>query len=332
MAGKWQPPLVPAAFFAVVLGFAGWGGMWRRATLVWGAPRAIGETLMACAVVVWALLLALYALKWWLARERALEEARHPVLCCFIGLVGVATMLVAGIALPYSRLAAQLLLVPGMGFTVVFAVWRTGLLWRGERDEASTTAVLYLPSVAGGFVSATLLAALGYTDWAQMAFGAALLSWLAIESVLLRRLYHGPVLPPALRPTLGIQLAPPSVGAVAYLALSQGAPDLPLPDLPLHMLLGYALLQALLMLRLLKWISAQPFAMPYWGFSFGVTAIAQVPLGMVARGDHGAAATLAPYLFVLSNLAMLWLLVGTLRLLVAGAILPPAPPPAAVAK
>lgn len=319
MAAKWQPPLVPAAFFAVVLGLAGLGSVWRRAVVVYAMPAMVGEALMACAAAVWAVLMVLYVLKWICATDRAVEEARHPVQCCFIGLAGVATMLVAGAGLPYSRLAAYVLFVPGMLFTVAFAVWRTGLLWHGERDEGFTTPVLYLPTVAGGFVSATMLATLGHADWAQMAFGAAVLSWLAIESVLLRRLYSGPALPPPLRPTLGIQLAPPAVGAVAYLALTNGP-----PDLLLHMLFGYALLQAMLMLRLLKWISAQPFSMPYWGFSFGLTAIAQVPLGMVARGDHGAGSDLAGVLFILSNAGMLWLIIGTLRLLLQGRILPAA--------
>jgi tellurite resistance protein len=319
MAAKWQPPLVPAAFFAVVLGLAGLGSVWRRAAVVYQMPVIVGEVLMACAAAIWAVQMALYVLKWCLATDRALEEARHPVQCCFIGLAGVATMLIAGAVLPYSRLAAEVVFVPGLLFTVAFGVWRTGLLWHGERDEGFTTPVLYLPTVGGGFVTAAMLANLGFADWARMAFGAAVLSWLAIESVLLRRLYSGPVLPPPLRPTLGIQLAPPAVGAVAYLALTDGP-----PDLVLHMLFGYALLQGMLMLRLLKWISAQPFSMPYWGFSFGLTAIAQVPLGMVARGDHGAGADLAGVLFVLSNAGMLWLILGTLRLLLQGKILPAA--------
>jgi tellurite resistance protein len=113
------------------------------------------------------------------------------------------------------------------------------------------------------------------------------------------------------------------VGGVAWLALTQGA-----PDLPLHMLLGYALLQAMLMLRLLQLIAAQPLSMPYWGFSFGLTAIAQIPLGMVARGDHGAGASLAVVLFIVANAGMAWLIGGTLRLLVSGKILPVASTPA----
>jgi tellurite resistance protein len=73
----------------------------------------------------------------------------------------------------------------------------------------ATTPVLYLPTVAGGFVTGMTAAVLGAPDWGQLAFGAALFSWFAIEPVLLHRLYTGSALPAVLRPTLGIQPAPP---------------------------------------------------------------------------------------------------------------------------
>ena len=246
---------IPAAFFGIVLGLAGLGNTWRAAHRVWGLPAGIGEGLMLAAAVVWAVLVVLTAAKWIAAWEAARTELQHPVQCCFVGLIGVATMLVAGAALPYARGPAWVLFLAGALFTLGFALWRTGLLWHGERDAGATTAVLYLPAVAGSFVVATTASAFGYPDWGQLAFGAGFFSWLAIESVLLHRLYTAPGLPVALRPTLGIQLAPPVVGAVAYLATTAGT-----PDMLVRAMFGYGLLQALLLLRLLPWIGQQAFA------------------------------------------------------------------------
>src|SRR5262249_23771552 len=211
--------------------------------------------------VVWAVLLVLYVLKWIFARDEALAEATHPVQCCFIGVAGVSTMLIAAAALPYSRGAAEILFALGAAFKLGFALWTTGRLWGGGRVPATTPAVLYLPTVGGGFVTAIAVSALGYAEWAQPAFGAGLLSWLAIESVLLHRLYTAPALVPALRPTLGIQLAQPTVGALADLSANGGA-----PDLVVHALVGYGLLQLFLLLRLLAWIMRQRFAASYLSF------------------------------------------------------------------
>ncbi len=316
MTARFKVPVVPASFFGIVLGLAGLANAWRAAHEVWKAPALVGEVLMVLAAIVWALLLFLFILKWILAREHALGEAHHLVQCCFIGLAGVATMLIALGALPYSRAAAQILFGIGAAFTVAFALWRTGLLWQGGREHSATTPVLYLPTVAGGFVTAIVASGLGYPDWGQLVFGAALFSWLAIESVLLHRLYTVSSLAKVLRPTLGIQLAPPTVGAVAYLSVNGGA-----PDLIAHALVGYGLLQTLLLLRLLHWITQQPCGASYWGFSFGVTALAIAPIRMVGQGDTGAMAWLAPYLFVGTNLAVAVIALGTLRLIAQGRLL-----------
>lgn len=185
----------------------------------------------------------------------------------------------------------------------------------GGRDLGATTAVLYLPAVAGSFVTATAASLLGWKDWGQLAFGAGAFSWLAIESVLLHRLYSGPPLPPALRPTLGIQLAPPAVAALAYLNVGPGG-----ADLLAQALIGYALLQALLLARLAPWIRAQPFGPSYWAFSFGVAALAGATVRLAAAGAPVERA-LAPAVFTIANIVIAALAGGTLWLLFTGKLI-----------
>ena len=319
-----QLPPVPASFFGIVLGIGGLGLSWRQAHEAWGVPAIVGEALMGVAAAVWATLVLLFAAKWIHARAAALDEARHPVQCCFVGLVGVATLLIAAAVLPYSRLAAQVLFAVGVVYTLGFALWRTGTLWQGGRDESTSTPVLYLPSVAGSFVTAALVSSLGRPDWGALAFGAGIFSWLAIESVLLHRLYMGPPLPPALRPTLGIQLAPPTVAATAYLSVSGGD-----SGLLTQALLGYGLLQAVLLLRLLPWVREQQASAAYWSFSFGATALATASIVMVRHGATAAVADLAPVLFFGANILVAVLAASTLWLMVQGRLLPPPLPSSA---
>ncbi|MGK9055620.1 dicarboxylate transporter/tellurite-resistance protein TehA [Neorhizobium petrolearium] len=300
-------PIVPASFFGMVLGLAGLGGAWRTAHLAWGMPALIGELVMLAAALVWLAVATFYGLKWLVAREAALTEAAHPVQCCFIGLGGVATMLVAGGAIPYSHSLAVALYVVGGAFTASFAVWRTGGLWTGERDPSHTTPVLYLPTVAGSFVAGTVGAALGFPDLGQFFFGAGFFGWLAIESVLLHRLLTAPAMANALRPTLGIQLAPPVVGAVSLIAIAPQA-----PSVLAHGMLGYGILQALILLRLLPWILREPIAPSYWAFTFGATALATAPIRLLLLGDDGVVRYLAPVLFVFANLVVAIVAAGTL--------------------
>jgi tellurite resistance protein len=313
---------VPASFFGMVLGLAGLGACWRLAARLWPLSPLIGEAIVMVAVAVWVVLSIFYLAKWIWRRPAARVEFEHPVQCCFIGLMPVSTMLVGLALLPYGHGPATIIGALGATGQIVFAIYRTGALWTGGRAHTETTPVLYLPTVAGNLVTANLASALGLADVAAMFFGAGVLAWLAIESVLLHRLYTQEPLALPLRPTLGIQLAPSVVACSAYLSLTTGVPDLVAKGL-----FGYGLVQALILLRLLPWIRQQPFSPAYWAFTFGMTALAYDAMRMLERGADGWL-VLAVGLFVLMNAGLALIVLGTLRLLVTGRLLP-APPPAA---
>lgn len=309
---------VPASFFGVVIGLAALGMSWRVASSHWGLPPAIAEIICAAAVAVWALLLVQYVRKWIVARDEALAELAHPVQCCFIALIFTASMLIAAIALPYSRALAQALYCPCVAATLAFAMWRHGGLWRGGRDVATTTSVLYLPTVGAPLVACGVGAALGWHDLACICFGAGTLAWLALESVIVNRLLNGPEMAPPLRPTLGIQLAPPAVACGAWLSITQGP-----PDTVALLLFGYAILQALILLRLLRWIAQAGVTMGFWGFSFGVAAMGADLARFADRGAGGAWGWAAPAGFAVANVIILLLVLNSVRLLLAGKALPP---------
>jgi tellurite resistance protein len=119
-------PVVPASFFGMVLGLAGLGTAWRWAHQVWGLPAIVGEAIIWLSIAVWAGLTILYVAKWFVARNDAQAEVADSVQCCFVGLIGVATMLVAGGIRPYSHALAVILSTAGAAFAIGFAVWRTG--------------------------------------------------------------------------------------------------------------------------------------------------------------------------------------------------------------
>ena len=152
-------------------------------------------------------------------------------------------------------------------------------------------------------------AVLGWSQLASWLFGCGLISWFATESVVLARAATRQPLPAALRPAMGVQLAPPVVGGVAYLNLTSGA-----PDLGAHILFGYGLFQAAVLLRLWPWLRLPSFSPGYWAFSFGATALPTVAIRMVQRGDSGPS-WLAPLLFAGANLVIGYFALASVYLL-----------------
>ncbi|MDB5978588.1 MAG: dicarboxylate transporter/tellurite-resistance protein TehA [Nevskia sp.] len=312
---------VPVGFFAIAVGLLALAKAWSVAVELWHLPQIVADALTAVGAAAWLAIVVAYAHKWLFHRAEAQAEMQHPVQSSFSALGPVSTLLAATALLPYSRPVALALFAVAMIVQLALGLYLHGRFWQGGRKPELVTPAIYLPAVAQNFVAGTSAAAFGWPQVGAWFFGAGLLSWLAIESLILHRAAVHESLP-ALRPSLGIQLAPPVVGGVTYLSLSSGV-----PDLFAQILLGYGLYQALLLLRLLPWIREQSFSAGYWSFSFGVAALPTMAMRMVERGSSGPIEWLTPGLFVAANLIIGTLAVKTLVLLLQGKLLPVAVAP-----
>lgn len=312
---------VPVSFFGIAVGMLALANAWRVAVRIWHLPGVAADFLSLAALAVWVVILVAYAQKWLRTPAAARAEWRHPVQSSFAALGPVSSMLAAGVLLPWSRPAAVALFAVAGVAQLAVGVLLHGRLWQGGRQPETVTPAVYLPAVASGFVAGTTSATFGWPHLGALFFGAGVLSWLALESMIMHRAAVHDPLPAALRPTLGIQLAPPVVGGVTYLALTSGT-----PDLFAQLLLGYGIYQALVLLRLLPWIREQAFAPSYWAFSFGVAALPTMAMRMVERGSTGPVEWIAPVLFIAANIVIGVLAVKTLVMLVRGDLLPAAAP------
>ncbi|MDR5820277.1 dicarboxylate transporter/tellurite-resistance protein TehA [Caballeronia sp. LZ043] len=314
-----QPAPMPVAFFGIPVGALAFAGAWRAAARVWTIPDVIPAFLTAAALAVLLVVLIAYARTWRVARAAALTELQHPVQSSFAALVPVSALLAAQAVQVYSRDLAIALFTLGVIAQLALGVWLHGRFWQGGRKPELSTPAIYLPTVAPSFVAGTAAASLGFTQLGALFFGAGVFSWIAIESIVLHRAAVHEPLPEAMRPSLGIQLAPPVVGGVSYLAITHGV-----PDVFAWMLLGYGLYQALLLIRLVPWIRQRGFTPAYWAVSFGAAALPTLMLRMLERGATGPLEWLAPVAFVLSNVVIGLLIAGTVRAIVRGELMPAA--------
>lgn len=304
-----QPfPFIPAAFFGMPLGLLALGNTWRAADKVWPMAAAMGELIMFAGVALWTAYLVLFGAKLMLRPDDARAERDHPVTFAFVSLIGITTVLVGAAVLPYARPLGVLFFTAGSMFLLGYAVHAGARLWLGERDPTLNLPMLHIPAASAAFTVAANAALLGWSDLGRLVFGAGLLSWFAVQAIVLQRLLTGPRLAPEQRPLLGIELAPPTVGGVAALAVF-GPAAVPIAAT----LLGYALFQTLVLLRLAPWIGANGFAPTWWAFSFGAAALGTLPLRMLAQSPSPLIESLAVLLFGAANLVVGALIILTFR-------------------
>ena len=315
---------IPLSFFGMAVGMLALANVWRGAARIWALPALPATVLAVSGLAIWVVLIGAYARKWRVAPEAARAEMADPVQSSFAALIPTSTLLATQVVYPYAPHVAIVMFVAATLGQLVLGASLHGRIWQGSLQPGAITPAAYLPAVAPGFVGATAAAMIGWQQIGMLLFGASLLSWLAIESMVLNRAAVNAPLPEARRTLLGIQIAPPVVGGTAYLALTQGQ-----PDLFAYGLLGYGLFQALVMLRLLPWIGTQRFSPAYWSFSFGVAALPGMAIRMAERGAGDEMTGLAFGLFLAANAIIGLLMWKTLVRLLRGELLPVAAAPAA---
>ncbi|QWT40845.1 dicarboxylate transporter/tellurite-resistance protein TehA [Dickeya dadantii] len=307
---------LPTGYFGIVLGIIGLGFSWRFAATIWPVTTIPANTLIVLATIIWALLMLALIIRMLRHADSLLQEIRHPLKSSFVSLAPATSMLVAiGIA-PWNRPIALGLFLIAVAIQLTYSAWQTAGLWKGKHPREATTPGLYLPTVANNFISAMACGALGFQDVGILFLGAGIFSWLSLEPAILSRLRNLDEMSPAVRTSLGIQMAPAFVACSAWLSVNGGQ-----ADVFAKLLFGYGLLQMLFMIRLIPWYCRQPFNPTFWSFSFGVASLATTSIRLGHAAPGGALYWMAFPLFIASNLVIALLMIKTASLLFKGKLI-----------
>jgi tellurite resistance protein len=318
---KARPTLVriQASLFGIPLGLMGLSGAWGRLGFAnWEVSAPIADGLFFVALALLALLLCLWLAKWALYPQAVQQEWSHPVQGALMALIPVSLMLALTLMnMRWPSLSGWLfpMAISVLCLKAVMAWHVVADISMGKTLTEFITPALYLPIVPGGFVGAIALESFGLHGWAALLFGMGVGAWALLEIRILHRLFSGP-LPLALRPTLGLEMAPAAVGALSAVTLW---PHLP-PD-AMMVILGVASGPVLAVMTRWRYWTETPFSAGFWSFSFPIAALA----GAVVHSVHTGGWPLEVALVAvgISTAVTLFLTLRTARLLFTGRLLGP---------
>jgi len=304
--------------FGVPFGLCGLAQSWSTAHTTTGMSRWPADVLWVLAACAWLATLFWYAGNV-VRGGRLRTELRDPVFAPFVALVVIVPMLL-GVALAgHARTAGQVVFLVGLVLTVVIGGWLSGEWIVADLQLAQWHPGYFLPTVAGGLIAAGGSAALGYRTIAMVMFGWGMVCWLVLGSIILLRLFTAAALPPALRPTIAIEVAPAAVAGNAWFVLNGGRIDGLAAGL-----VGYGILMVLVQVRLIPVYRRVPFGPGWWAFSFSYAAA--FTLGITWLDGRTAWTAL---LLAIITVGIAALAVPTVRCLLRGTLMSavaPAPP------
>lgn len=294
------------ALFSTVMGLAGLTLAWLKAHHVGGMPVEVGASLRWVASGLYVFLLVMYAAKILRHPAEVVAERMHPVRLNFFPAISIGLILLATSWAPAAPRAALWMWGVGaalhLGFTV-FAM--SSWIHHTHYDIKHANPAWFIP-VVGNILVPVAGAKLTAPDISWFFFSIGLVFWLALMTIVLYRLFFHEPLPARLTPTLFILIAPPAVGFLAYLSLTDSldafARVLYFSGLFLTLLLAS---NALRFLRL-------PFFISAWAYSFPLAAITIASFEMHARSGTGFYLALGWVLLALVTAVIGTLVVKTL--------------------
>jgi tellurite resistance protein len=262
--------------FGISYGLAGLATCWGYAAMLGLAPAFVADGLFIVTAGVWLVLVVGYLSQVPRRPGGWRRELTDPVLAPFVSLIPIVGMLLAIGLMPHAPATGRWLFGVFAAATTVLAGWMTGQ-WIVDLDRLHSGYVL--PAVAGGLIASLGGALAGWTGIAHAFMGLGVVSWLLIGSVIMARLLCRPRLPAPVTPTLAIEVAPPALAGLAYLAITHGRVDAVALALG-----GFTTLTVIVQLRLIPVYRRLAFGPAFWSFAFPYAAVATFALHWINYG------------------------------------------------
>ncbi|MGC9665337.1 hypothetical protein ACNTMW_02140 [Planosporangium sp. 12N6] len=265
--------------FGIAYGLAGLATCWGYAALLGLAPALVADALFLVTAVVWLVLVVGYLSQVPRRPGGWRADLADPVSGPFVSLIPIVGMLLAIGLMPHSPAAGRWLFAVFAAATTVLAGWLAGQWFVADLDVDRLHSGYVLPAVAGGLIASIGAALAGWTGVAHAFMGLGVVSWLLIGSVIMARLMFRPRLPAPLTPTLAIEVAPPALAGLAYLAITHGRVDAVALALG-----GFTVLTAIAQVRFIPVYRRLAFGPPFWSFAFPYAAVATFALHWINYG------------------------------------------------
>ncbi|MFC9765932.1 potassium-tellurite ethidium and proflavin transporter [Rhodococcus jostii] len=260
--------LLPLNTLAIPLGLAGLAQAWSVATAALGTPFALIHAFWLIAALAWISTATAHAHRAKRTTHRISHQLTHFAHGPLAALLPLSAMLLGAQLHSTLPLAGTALTLVSITAAAAFGAWMMSFWMSGEMALESVHGGYYLPISAAGLVGAFAAARIGF-DWLAVgSFAIGLFFWVVISMLLFLRLALRPTMPTPLVPTLAIMIAPPAVGAAAWLTISNGQPDalsVALTAITAFMVMVQA--------PLLRRYRALPFSHGFWSFTFPVASV-----------------------------------------------------------
>ena len=306
---------LPVNLFASVMGISGLAMAWRLA-VPHGAPPVVGEALGVLALVLFAIIGTGYLAKASFHTDAVRAEFTHPVSGNFFGTVAISLLLLSAVIGPWHAGASHAVWTLGAALTLTIGYVAFSRLVSGGLELAQIVPAWIIPGVASLDIPVTgahlPLPWAAELNLAGLAIGTV--AAVVLYTLIVLRIATQPALPPAMKPSLAILMAPLAVGFLAYVNMN-GHVDAFAAMLFWFGVFAFAVTTPMVFRR------DVPFTPTWWAISFPLAALSNAAFKYADAVQAWPLVAFAWALLVFLTVVLAVLLVKTVRYTLDGRLL-----------
>lgn len=257
----------PIALFASVMGVSGLALSLRLVESIYEFNNIVSNIVVVIATLMFLVNITIFFYRLINFSEDVVKDFNHPVKMNFFGAISISLLLLGALYYDMHEGLSYITWLLGaiVQFFLTLAIL-SRLIWQHEFQLGNFNPAWFIPIV--GNIVVPLAGVYHATEWINwMFFGIGIVFSVIYYTIFIQRVYFAPPIPVKLTPTYFILLAPPGIGFIAYIKLTEQF------DMFAYVLIGFALYIGFLFLFQLRRFFTIPFFISWWAFIFPSAAI-----------------------------------------------------------
>lgn len=257
----------PVQLFAVIMGVSGLAIVFAKAYHLIDMPYWIYGTVLLVDTILFLGIFTAYMFKWLLYPEAVKKEFYHPIKSSFMAAISISFLLVSIAYYDFAPTVSILLWYIGAPLQLAFTLIIIRFWVHNDLKVVHSNPAWFIPIV--GNVLVPVVGVEAAPVWLSLFFFAlGMFFWIVLFTIMMYRIvFHHP-LAKKLVPTLFILIAPPAVGFVSYMRMTNGSIDM------FSMFLYFiALFTLLLLLFMVRMFDTKQFFISWWAYTFPLAAM-----------------------------------------------------------
>ena len=289
----------PVMMFAIVMGLAGLSLVFKKLGEVLPFPSIVGSIFGLITLITFLVILGTYLLKVFKYKEEVKAEISHPIRINFFAAISISTLLLSIFYRHSFDQLSQIFFILGALLHIVLTFY-TIKFWINNNLEIQHSNPAWFIPVVGNLI--VPIAGKGFVDDSILYFyfSIGIFFWIILFSIILNRIIFHKQFAQKFMPTLFILIAPPAIGFLSYIKLTDNL------DFFAHILYSLGLFFTILVFTMYKNYINIKFFISWWAFTFPMAAITLATILMYELTSYSFYGFLS-YFFILITTIIVFL-------------------------